>query len=265
MPNVIAIRALLLFSLCCFSFTALALPPHHSGTFSSLNLGVRFSSIYQKRGVIIYRDFQIDPVISLFFFDDQLAFLGDSIDYQKFIFNDQIRFRTKISVIGDDPLFPDYESVRVGNVNRETTYEWSNGIDFYIPGYNSDYLGEFEFTWSKDLKAHSGNHLNLIGKAKLFDFDLLSTKLEPNLVASVGYADRAHNQYLYGPSANEIGFTDYTFGFWLALPGLADRHYPIVQLVRFGVLGEKNRQGDYATGKNEGYLLSFIASYPVLD
>lgn len=254
---------LLFISIICSAATAL--PPVHLGIFSSANLGFRYSSIYQKRGVVIYHDFQIDPVISLFFFDDQLAFLGDSLDYQKFILNDQIRFRTKISVIDDDPLFPHYESVGGGNANREITYEWSNGFDFYIPGYNDDFVADFEITWSKDLKAHGGNYFNLIGKAKLFDFNLFTNKLEPNVVASVGYGDRLHNQFMYGPLADEAGLTDVNYGFWIAFPDLADRHYPIIQIVRFEVLGAKNREAQYAAGKNEGYLLSFIASYPVLD
>ena len=260
-----ATKTLVLLALSFFSCTAMALPPAHTGAFSSANLGIRYSSIYKKRGVIVYRDFQIDPVISLFFFDDHLAFLGDSLEYQQFISRDQIRFRTKVAVVDDNPIFPDYESVRNENINRPRTYEWSIGFDFYIPGYNSDYIGEFEFFYSKDLSAHNGNYLNLTTKLKLFEFTPFNTSLEPHLVATIGYGDRAHNQFFYGPSASEAGLTDYAIGLWMAFPGLADRHYPIVQIMHFAVMGDKNRRAEYADNRNQGYLISFIATYPLLD
>ena len=244
--------------------SAYALPPEHKGKFSAANLGFRYSSIYQKRGVIIYRDFQIDPVISLFFFDDRLAFLGESLDYQDFIYKDILRFRTRLVAVSDDPIFPSYDAVKVTNPNRPTTYEWSNGFDFYIPGYSDDYIAEFEFSHSKDLKAHSGNYLKLIGKLKLFEFTTLNTPVEPNLVAMLGWGDKAHNQFFYGPSDNESGLTDVSYGFWLAFPTRADRHYPIVQFMRFSVLGD-HRNAEYAKDRNEGYLISFIASVSVLD
>ncbi|MBC7421158.1 MAG: hypothetical protein H7328_10555 [Bdellovibrio sp.] len=232
---------------------------------SGANLGFRYSSIYEKRGVVIYRDFQIDPVISLFFFDDRFAFLGDSLDYQEFIFKDQIRFRTKVSIISDDPLLPAYESVKENNPDRPNTYEWSNGFDFYIPGYNDNYIGEAELTYSKDLRAHLGNYFNLTTKFKLFSFTTLNTEVEPNFVGSIGWGDRAHNQYFYGPNDHESGLTDYAYGFWMAFPGKADRHYPIMQIMRFAVMGNSHREATYAQGRNEGYLISFIATYPVLD
>jgi hypothetical protein len=242
-----------------------ALPPAHHGKLSSANLGFRYSSLAQQRGVITYRDFQIDPVLSFFFFDDRLAFLGNRIDYQQFIHSDKIRYRTGLVSIGDDPLFPATASVKENNPDRKTTYEWSNGLDFFFPGYNDDYVGEVEISLSKDLKVHRGVYVEMIGKLKLFNFTTFNTVVEPNLVAILGGGDLAHNQYLYGTSASEGGLSYASFGFWLAFPGRADRHYPIVQLMRFSTVGDQNRSAEYAQGRSEGYLISFIASYPVVD
>ena len=40
--------------------------PHHKGFLSSLNLGFRYSSVLQNRGIILYRGFQIDPDFPVF-------------------------------------------------------------------------------------------------------------------------------------------------------------------------------------------------------
>lgn len=238
----------------------------HQGLLSSINVGARYSSILEKRGVILYRDFQIDPVVGVFFFDDRLEFLGDSLGYHDFIFEDKIRFRSRLVSITDKPLFPATASVQNGSPSRTDTYEWSNGLEFFFPGYNDNYQAEIDLTYSKDVGQHHGNYFELQSKTKLFSLSLekWQLQLEPNFVFTVGVGDRAHNQYFYGPNDEALGINNISYGFWVAFPKEADRAFPILQLTRFSVIGD-HRTAAYADQRNEGFLLSFLATYGFLD
>ena len=248
-----------------FSLTSSA-KAHHTGTLSSINLGARYSSILEKRGVVLYRDFQIDPVAGIFFFDDRLEFLGDSIGYHDFIYEDKIRLRGRLASVSDKPLFPAYDSIQNGSPSRPDTYEGSLSGEFFFPGYNDQYLAELDITYAKDLSQHHGNYLELQGKVKLFSVysETLKMPLEPNFVATVGTADRSHNQYFYGPDDEALGVNNISYGFWIAFPTEADRAFPIVQFTRFSTVGD-HRKARYADGRNEGFLISFIATYGFLD
>ncbi len=240
--------------------------PHHKGWISSLNLGVRYSSLLENRGVVLYKDFQIDPVLGIFLLDDRMEFLGDSIGYRDFVAGDWLRLRTRFVAISDKPLFPSRDSIRESSPHRPDSYEWSNRAEFFIPGYNSKYLGEIDLGWAKDISIHHGNYLDLQSKIKLFDFRMpgLGLKIEPNFYSSIGWGDSSHNQYFYGPSANTSGFNNFSYGLWFAFPNEADRFYPIIQIRHFQVIGS-NSNAEYAAGRNDGWLISFIASYGVLD
>ena len=63
------------------------------------------------------------------------------------------------------------------------------------------------------------------------------------------------------------GSRDNQAGFWreCLLAETADRFYPIILLSHFEVLGEKNKQAQYAKSNNEGYLVTFIATIGLLD
>ena len=235
--------------------------PHHQGTLSSLNLGIRYSSILVNRGLVLYRDFQIDPVIGVFLFDDKLEFLGDSIGYRDFLYGDQIRLRTRLVSITDKPFFPANNAIKETLINRQDSFEWSTQAEFFFPGYNANYFWEIDLIYAKDLVAHNGNYIEIQSKIKLFDFQLpvLNTKIEPNLFSSVGWGDSAHNQYFYGPSIKSSGFNNVSYGFWFAFPEEADRFYPIVQIKHFETIGDY-RNSDFAKDKNEGWLFSFIAT-----
>ncbi len=238
----------------------------HKGTLSSVNLGARFSSILQRRGVILYRDFQIDPVVSVFLFDDKLEFLGDSIGYRDFVYGDSIRLRTRLVSITDKPLFPAYSSIREAGPRRDDTYESTNSVEFFFPGYNDHFLAELDLNYSKDIYKHWGNYFEARAKVKLAEFNCnwIKKRIEPNLVVSAGVGDPAHNQYLYGPSASGNDVSNTSYGIWLAFPDDADRFYPIVQLMHFAVEGQ-NRGAEFARDRNEGFLFSFIATAGILD
>lgn len=230
---------------------------------SSINVGVRYSSLLETRGVVQYRDYQIDPVVGVFAFDDRLEFLGDSLSYRDFVYQDKIRLRTQVASLTDQPLFPVVDSIKNGSPQRGDTYEWRNRAEFFLPGYNDNYLAEFDLGLAKDLSRHWGHYVDLQSKIKIFRFHMpgLDTDIEPNLFASIGWGDAAHNRYFYGPGAGQDGLNNSSLGLWFAFPEESDRFYPIVQLIHFQTLGHKNRNADFAKNRDEGWLFSFIATF----
>lgn len=239
--------------------------PHNKGIISSLNLGFRYSSLLQNRGVIFYKDFQIDPVVGVFFFDDRLEYLGDSIGFRDFIYKDIVRFRTRLASITDKPLFPVHESIKSNLADRQDSYEWVNQVEFFLPGYNENYAAEIDLSYAKDLATHRGQYIEMQSKLKLFEFKISTTKtlIEPNLYFSAGWGDQRHNKYFYGPSADKSELNNMSYGLWLAFPEEADRFYPIIQIKHFKVIGQ-SRDAEYVRNSNSGYLISFIATYGVL-
>jgi hypothetical protein len=238
---------------------------HNTGLLSSLNIGIRYSSILERRGVTLYNDFQVDPVFGIFLLDDKVEIFGDSISYHDFVFEDKIRLRTRLQQISDKPLFPSYASVKDNYPERNDSFEWVVGAEFFLPSYDNDYKAEIDLTYAKDLKEHFGNYLDVLAKVKVYEFNLFNYRIEPNVFGSVGWGDSAHNQYLYGPSASQDGFNNANYGLWFAFPDEADRYYPILLLSHYSVLGSQNRNAEYARGRNEGYLFSLIATVGVLD
>jgi len=248
-----------------FSFAAA--DPHHEGILSSVNLGIRYSSVLENRGVIFYRDFQIDPVLGIFLFDDRLEFLGDSIGYRDFVYQDRVRLRSRLVSISDKPLFPATSSIQNGSPDRPDTHEWNTRAEIFIPGYNDHYAAELDLGYAKDIDQHHGNYFDFQAKIKLFQYRVpqLNALIEPNFFTGVGWGDEHHNQYFYGPSAVESGFNNLSYGLWFAFPEAADRYYPIIQITHFEVLGRQNKSAEFSTGRNEGWLFSFIATGGLLD
>lgn len=239
--------------------------PHHKGLISSLNLGIRYSSLLENRGIIFYRDFQIDPVLGLFFFDDRVEFLGDSIGYRDFIAGDWLRWRTRLVSLTDKPLFPAHDSIKAGAPQRSDTYEWENSLEIFFPGYNDRTFAEFDLRYSKELGDKYGHYAESQLKVKVTDFRVpgIGVKIEPNVFGLIGAGDYQHNRHFYGPGAHD-GFSNIAYGLWLAFPEEADRYYPIVQIRRFETIG-RARDGAYAQGRDEGWLFSFIATYGFLE
>ncbi|MFN3455524.1 MAG: hypothetical protein ACK41T_11240, partial [Pseudobdellovibrio sp.] len=62
---------------------------------NSFKIGALFSSKYEYRGVIFYNDFQLTPVITINMWDNSIEYQTNSISYRKFIYNDNLRFRTR--------------------------------------------------------------------------------------------------------------------------------------------------------------------------
>lgn len=237
--------------------------PHHKGLISSLNLGIRYSSVLENRGIIFYRDFQIDPVVGLFFLDDRVEFLGDSLGFRDFIAGDWLRWRTRFVQLTDKPLFPAHDSVKAGNPERSDTYEWENSLEIFFPGYNDRTFAEFDLRYSKEIGDKYGHYAEAQLKVKTTDSRIFGVKIEPNVFGVIGAGDYTHNRHFYGPGAQD-GFNNIAYGLWLAFPEEADRYYPIIQIRRFETIG-RARDGAFAQGRDEGWLFSFIATYGFLE
>ncbi|MBY0316971.1 MAG: hypothetical protein K2Q26_15735 [Bdellovibrionales bacterium] len=138
------------------------------------------------------------------------------------------------------------------------------GSKFFFPGYNNDYWGELNLGLAKDLDEQQGLYADLQVKIKLFNFRVPYAQIliEPNLYAGLGGGDSSHNEYLYGPSVSKGGITNYTYGAWFAFPEEADRFYPIIQIRRFETTSDFASR-EFAQGRGEGWLFSFIASVQV--
>lgn len=197
---------------------------HHKGTISSFNIGARYSSLSAKRGVIFYNDFQIDPVLSVSFFDDRLEFLGDSLGYRDFIFKNNIRWRTQIASVRDNPRFPSKAKYKLNSPDRPDTFEWNNSLEIFFPGYDfndsKSHFLEVDLKFSKDISKNHGNYFEILNKVKLgaYHSTFLKQIIEPNFVFSAGLGDSDSNQYYYGANDYTHGLTNISYGFWMAFP-----------------------------------------------
>ncbi len=236
---------------------------HHKGILSSVNLGARVSNLIHYRGVIFYNQVQIDPILAIFLVDDHLEYLGDSLGYRDFVVPEILRLRTRFQVISDAPLFPVNDALVQQNPNRKDTFEWNNSLEFFLPGYNSNYRAELDLIWAHDMQVHFGDYLEILLKVKLFDFTWW-TLIEPNIFASLGWGNKRHNSYFYGPDDEQTGINNFSVGLWFAFPNEADRFYPIFQIRHFETLwGHRNKE--YSRGRGDGWLVSFIATFDFLD
>lgn len=243
------------------------LSAHSHAQLGSIKLGARYSSLSENRGVILYNDFQIAPVIAIYAFNNRFEFLGSSINYRDYIYSDVIRLRTKIHAISDNPLFPKHESIQSIYPDREDSYEWTNRIEMFLPGYQN-YGAEIDLGYSLDLKAHHGGYTELQIKTKLADYMIESPKkinIEPNLFLSAGSGDQRHNEYFYGAvNSSSTELNNFAYGLWINFPNLADRNNPIILIKHFEVLGKENQQGAFARDRDHGWMLSFVGTVNVL-
>lgn len=241
-------------------------PKNKSGHFSGVKIGARLTTISESRGVILYNDYQLLPFLAVFAFEDRVEFLTSSISYRDFIYEDKIRFRTRLQAISDNPIFPKHESIQEIYPDREDSYEWVNRLEFFLPAYNKEYLGEIDLALHKDLKAHNGLYAELMGKTKLFTFQnelIRRSIVEPNFYFTLGYGDKRHNEYYYGASDSE-GFNNFSYGLWFNFTDLADRNNPVITFKHFEVLGDKNKNANLAHNRDSGYALMFVYSHDLL-
>jgi len=233
---------------------------------SGVKAGAKFFSIWESRGVVQYNDFQLVPVIAVFMFEDRFEFLTSSVSYRDFVYEDKVRLRTRFQAISDNPIFPKHDSIKDSYPDRENSWEWVNRAEFFIPGYNEDYISELVFGIHKDLKAHNGLYYELSGKLKLFTFQntlLRTSMVEPNFIVTVGYGDKRHNEYYYDAQDFE-GLNNLSYGVWFHFNDLSDRNNPVITVKHFEVLGDKNKNGILARDRNDGWAATFTYTHDLL-
>lgn len=257
----------ILFIVCSINtYGAEYVPTNKWGQISGLKAGAKFFSVWESRGVIQYNDFQLVPVVALFMFEDRFEFLTSSISYRDFIYEDKIRFRTRLQAISDDPIFPRHKNIQSLYPNRENSWEWVNRLECFIPGYNESFVGEVDFAVHKDLKAHNGLYYELTGKVKLFQFQntiLKASTVEPNLFVTLGAGDQNHNKYYYG-ALDSNGLNNLSYGVWFHFNDLSDRNNPVITIKHFEVLGEKNKNGILAREHSDGWAATFIYTHDLV-
>ncbi|MFN3453574.1 MAG: hypothetical protein ACK41T_01345, partial [Pseudobdellovibrio sp.] len=166
----------------------------------------------------------------------------------------------------DNPLFPKHESITKIYPDREGTFEWLNRLELFVPGYNENYAAEISLGIAKDLKAHEGYYSELMTKVKAFDFrfrPIKNTLIEPNIFLALGAGDKKHNEYFYG-AKDSSGVNNIAYGVWVNFPELADRNNSIIQIRRFEVLGDKNKNGLYAKNRSSGWAITFVGTVNLL-
>lgn len=244
---------------------ALFQPSNKWKSVSAVKVGARFYSIWESRGVVQYADYQLLPIVAVLMFEDDLEILPSYISYRHFLYEDKIRFRTRLQKISDNPVFPKHESIETIYPDREDSSEWVNRLEFFLPSY-ADYTGEIDLGIHKDLVAHHGLYVELMGKLQLLTFEntfLKKTTIEPNLFFALGYGDKKHNEYYYGVVDSE-GVNNISYGLWINALTVADRNNPTIILKRFEVLGDKNKNGILARDRNEGWAFQFTYTHDLL-
>jgi hypothetical protein len=224
---------------------------------SDVNIGLFFSSLSQRRGVIFYRDFQIDPVITFNIINEDWKFDGDSIAYKKCLQNNNICYRGRVQNLPAQPIFPNKKSI----FYRKDSTEFSSRIEYTLLSNNGSYMGELSLELDKDLYTHHGEYVEFGTKLKLFSYKYL----EPNLLGTIGYGSSENNIYYYGKTANQAAFNNISLGLVVLVPKIEDRFYPVMKIIYFNVLQDNNKNAEYAINNNHGWVFSIVGTYPIFD
>ncbi len=231
----------------------------YDGKLFSLAVGAKLSNDLVRRGARLYDGVQAAPILYVGLLDDRIQFLGNSLEYADFFVGDQFRARTKLAQVSDRPFLKTSGPLTARNA-RESSFEWTSRIEAFFPSFNTHWF-QADLAYSKDIKAHAGHYLELTGRVTLGRFLLENDKpkLQPQVFATLGWGDSKHNGYLYGAGANSSGFNHVAYGFMLVAPARTDPHYAVIQLYRYDVLGQSNRNGSLVSQRS-GYHLDITVA-----
>lgn len=198
-----------------------------------------------KRGMITYKGHQVVPIYSVE--KEGLPFLlaGTSFYYRREVSENIIlRSRIRFNATGDRPSYFT-ETDESETIKRDHSTEW----DIYLEHLTQDHYYRLEV--SRDLTSHESHYYELHLRQAVYNYKRPGMKavIQPSIFASVGYADRAHNQYLYGNSAVS-GLNNYEVGLIIASPNVIDPFFPTLKLSYFEILGDENRSAGYVEDKS---------------
>lgn len=218
-----------------------------------ISFGIHYQSLKVHQGVIFYRDFQLNPDLNFKIINDHWEFVGDSLNYSRYLINDKIKYRSKLVEITDRPYFPQNKNIYSRSPHRNDSTEWINRLEFNFLGYSNHYIGQLAFEFGHDLFTHHGDYFDLETKIKLFKYKFL----EPDLFASLGFGDLKNNQYYYGKNANRFGTNNFEIGLNILVPEEVDRYYSVAQIHYFEVLNQTNKNADFSKNNNHGFQITF--------
>lgn len=214
----------------------------YDGKIISGAIGAKVSSGVVRRGALTYPSPQASPVLYLGFFDERIQFFFNSLEVLDFLGTDRLRGRMKIGLLGDDP------TLRLGGAadvrsSRPTALEWTTRLEFFYPNFAAPWV-QCDLMYGRDFKEYQGHYLEGTLRVTLGRFFLEKEKplVEPQLFATAGFGDAAHNRFWYGAGTSP-GFTHVEYGVMIAAPARIDRHFPVLRLYRYDLLGPQASPG----------------------
>jgi hypothetical protein len=235
----------------------------YDGKLFSLAVGAKAANDVVRRGARLYDGVQASPIVYIGLFDERIQFFLNSLEATDFVFEDVLRLRTKLNLISDRPFLKTSGPLTARNA-RPSSIEWTSRLEAFFPSFNTNWL-QIDLSYSKDIQAHGGNYIELVGRvtvARLW-MENEKAKVQPQLFASLGWGDARHNQYLYGAGSGSAGLNHIAYGIMVAAPARIDPHFPVLQLYRYDVLGQANRNGSLVS-QTFGYHLDAIFALGIL-
>ena len=185
-------------------------------------IGIKGLSQLEKRGVIYYPAWQVQPVFSVNLGSPNLQLIGTELHMKKDL-HEYLRIRG----IADINVLPEAlyetESEEVVELEQEQSHEFIGQVEFTPSPY-------FEIYGSvaQDLKAHWGRFYTLTLQSVLASFQT-KTPLQINFYFQGGSGDRRANDYFYAYSPGTV-FSYYHAGLSLTAEPVIDKYFPVIRL-----------------------------------
>lgn len=227
--------------------------------FYDWNVGLMYSSLMESRGVILYDDFQLTPVIAFNIYNDHLSFAGNALEYKNELIEHVLQYRGRIYPNSDQPFFPARQRTINRFHHRPTSLENSHRLEYYFVNNTDNYKGSLALEYDLDLNSYHGNTIKI---ESLLKFATLK-KTELNVYISLGAGDLKNNQYWYGNTSAPFSLNHFETGINLLLPEEVDRFYPVIQIHYFTVLGNENKMATWSHHHSHGVQLQTGYTYSI--
>lgn len=226
----------------------------------SISAGAKFRSNLYARGATLYDSWQLTPIIYAGFFNHRIQFLVNSLEFRDWV-SDQLRLRTKINQLGDNPLYETGGLAKAPSLDRKNTWEWTSTAEIFLLEQ-----GELNIIYAKDLAAHNGDYLEFTLRAYPLNLNPFTDLplLRPEFLIQLGWGSGNHNAYFYGSNANSSGWNHLAYGIQLTSPARIETIYPVLQFFRYEILGNQNRSGNLVREKQAGYQFNLTVAFHLL-
>lgn len=229
-------------------------------------LALRADSVLTDRGATLYRGYQVTPILFLGFFQNRVQIVNASIEYNDFLTKDMIRGRSKIHLVRDDPLYRTHGESRGLRNSRDSTLEWVNALEFFVPDY-FDNIFSAKLSYAQDFDEHKGAYLQFRPQLTLASLwvERGLAWIEPQLFFSIGYGNNRHNQFWYGTTAaGASAITDISYGISVLSPLKFDRYFATFEWMRYRVVNGFLAQGALLENQRQGFRASLQIGLNIL-